>query len=353
MQRTIIESPYKGTPSEVARNEAYARKCMLHSLEQGEAPFLSHLLYTQVLEDTLKPQRSMGINAGLAWGEKADKVAVYTDLGITDGMALGVQHYTKLGIPIEYRSIGKDKAEGISIVVFKWNKKKYRTKFTSEHVNRFFKMIDKHVSIPHRKICITDDAQGIDKHIHVVPLWENPCERYAKDHDQKPNCFYRLKMFSSQMKNLIGERFVWMDLDAIIMDNIDDLLLDQADLKMWRVDGEYMPCNGSMVLHRLGTREEIWTRFNPDAVHPVTGLRKAGMIGSDQAWIGTMLTDIEKENTFGQKDGIYSYRCHIKKILDRGDPMPKNCRIVFFHGKENPWDSKLFHSHQWIQDAYS
>ena len=50
MSKVILESPYAG---DVERNIEYAKLCMKHSLTMGEAPLLSHLLYTQVLDDTI------------------------------------------------------------------------------------------------------------------------------------------------------------------------------------------------------------------------------------------------------------------------------------------------------------
>lgn len=104
MIKVIIESPYAG---DVERNEHYARLCMKDCFDRGEAPFASHLLYTQpnVLDDTIPSERSLGINAGLLWGACADKTVVYTDLGISIGMGYGITTAENANRPIEYRTI--------------------------------------------------------------------------------------------------------------------------------------------------------------------------------------------------------------------------------------------------------
>jgi len=70
MRRVIVESPYKGNLIQRWFNRRYARACLHDCLRRGEAPFASHLLYTQpgVLRDGVALEREQGIRAGLAWG---------------------------------------------------------------------------------------------------------------------------------------------------------------------------------------------------------------------------------------------------------------------------------------------
>jgi|TARA_R100001460_G_scaffold80984_1_gene121907 hypothetical protein len=98
----VIESPYKG---KVKQNVAYAQKCMSDSLLRGECPFASHLLYTQVLDDTVPELRSMGMSRAFEWYRHADLMAVYIDKGISDGMKMGMEVAEKLGIEIVYRTL--------------------------------------------------------------------------------------------------------------------------------------------------------------------------------------------------------------------------------------------------------
>lgn len=100
----LLESPNAG---DIEANLTYARKCMHDCFKRGEAPYASHLLYTQkgVLDDNIPEERMLGIEAGLLWGSKSDKTVVYTDLGISSGMEYGIQNAIKAGRMIDYRSI--------------------------------------------------------------------------------------------------------------------------------------------------------------------------------------------------------------------------------------------------------
>lgn len=102
----IIETPFAGAEEE---NVIYARRCMRDCLTRGEAPFASHLLYTQpgVLNDDLPCERKLGIDAGLEWGKMAQKTVVYTDRGISPGMKYGIERAKKDGREIEYRKLKK------------------------------------------------------------------------------------------------------------------------------------------------------------------------------------------------------------------------------------------------------
>lgn len=98
----VIESPLSG---DFITNTVYARMAIYDSVTRGEAPLASHLLYTQVLDDTDPGHRRLGMEAGFAWNRHADKIAVYTGLGISGGMQAGIDRATAAGIPIEYRDL--------------------------------------------------------------------------------------------------------------------------------------------------------------------------------------------------------------------------------------------------------
>lgn len=100
----IIESPYAG---DVKKNEKYAREAMRDCLLRGEAPYASHLLYTQpgVLDDNIPDERTLGIEAGFEFRALAAKTVVYKDLGYSRGMILGIENSKKRGIPVEERTL--------------------------------------------------------------------------------------------------------------------------------------------------------------------------------------------------------------------------------------------------------
>ncbi len=108
MNRVIIESPF-GSPdfSIIRRNILYTRHAVRDSLERGEAPWCSHLFYPQpgILNDHDADERLWGFNAGLAWGDTALLRVVYDDLGVTDGMRMGIEHGLANEQTVEFRQL--------------------------------------------------------------------------------------------------------------------------------------------------------------------------------------------------------------------------------------------------------
>ncbi len=100
----IVESPYAG---DIEKNLSYARAAVRDCILKGEAPFASHLLYTQagILRDENPVERALGIEVGLVFGAVASKTVVYADLGISAGMRHGIRQAMEVNRYIEYRSL--------------------------------------------------------------------------------------------------------------------------------------------------------------------------------------------------------------------------------------------------------
>ena len=119
MDFVIVESPFatsslvfkdgRGCVIEETDNVAYARACLHDCLvNHGEAPYASHLLYTQpgVLDDTVPEERKLGIEAGLELGRHALRRIFYIDRGISKGMKWGWKFGNENEQPFEIRVLG-------------------------------------------------------------------------------------------------------------------------------------------------------------------------------------------------------------------------------------------------------
>lgn len=97
IKRVCIESPYAASETYTVQEHVhYAQRCMKDSLDMGEAPYLGHLLYTQVYDDAEPEERAVGIKAHLAWMGVADYVVFYVDAGVSRGMHEGFKRALEL-----------------------------------------------------------------------------------------------------------------------------------------------------------------------------------------------------------------------------------------------------------------
>lgn len=104
MQLVVIESPFKGKNDEQrALYKFYLAAAMLDSLRRGEAPFASHALYPQFLDDNIPEHRALGLACGKRFLACCELVAFYVDHGISPGMQEALDYASKYNIHHEFR----------------------------------------------------------------------------------------------------------------------------------------------------------------------------------------------------------------------------------------------------------
>lgn len=244
-----------------------------------------------------------------------------------------------------------------SVVVWKWKKPGYRSTFTSAHVNVMRAMVKRHYPFPHRFVCVTDDAEGIHPKVEVVTLDHLAEVTGDKGADLLklknatwpgvgPSCYIRLRAFSSEFRGLVGERFVSIDLDCVITDDLTPLWSREEDFVIYAPASAGHHYNGSMWMMTCGSRAQVWEKFDPNS-SPARS-NAAGCNGSDQGWIQYVLGRGEARWT--ADDGIFAYKRDC--LARRRGGLPPGARVVVFHGKPDPWDRRALQHSPWIKDHY-
>lgn len=234
--------------------------------------------------------------------------------------------------------------EILDVVCWRWHTPGYRSTFGPETVNVLRNMVRRWYPAPHRFSCITDDAAGIDRDIRIIPLPRHFESVPNPGGPWNPSCYRRLWAFSDEAAHVIGPRFVSLDLDCVIVGDLRPLWDRPEDFVIWGDTAKGTPYNGSMWLHRAGTRQRVWDAFDPTR-SPAEG-RRRGYIGSDQAWIAVCLGPDEAKWT--ARDGVYSFGNELK---NGRLPLPADARVVMMHGKTDPWDD-FCQSIPWIRAEY-
>jgi hypothetical protein len=242
----------------------------------------------------------------------------------------------------------------LDVVTWKWKPVAgYRSSFPGEAVNVLQRMVARHYPRPHRFTCITDDPAGIDASaVRIIPIWDTYANVPNPSNARNPSCYRRLRAFSAEAAGLIGSRILSLDMDVVITGDLTGIFDRSEDFVIWG-GGNVVPnkpdlynwYNGSLWLLRAGSRQRVWTEFDP--AHSPRRAHAAGCRGSDQGWIAHCLGPNEAK--FSLTDGVYSYRNH---VLPKGGELPDAARIVIFHGKHDPWDADVQQRHAWVRQHW-
>ena len=105
---TVIASPYAGDRE---RNDAYMRRAIKDSIARGESPYVPHAIFPLVLPDDVAESREKSIELGARWLTSASRLAVYADLGVSEGMRQEIERAGAFGCPVERRYLDRKGCE--------------------------------------------------------------------------------------------------------------------------------------------------------------------------------------------------------------------------------------------------
>lgn len=106
MKLVYICSPYAG---DIESNTRFAKDACRYAAKQGCASVAVHLLYPQILDDSIPAQREAGIRMGLRVLASCDELWICGSR-ISHGMSCEIAEAERLGIPI--RCITEEQIQG-------------------------------------------------------------------------------------------------------------------------------------------------------------------------------------------------------------------------------------------------
>lgn len=211
---------------------------------------------------------------------------------------------------------------------------RFGNKYGQEYVIRLRNMVERHLNVPYKFWCLTDDPAPIEGVTSII----RPNQGYKK------GWWHKVHMFESSMP--IPGRILYMDLDVVIHNNIDKLAT------MWTEDfvgirdfnrkfhPGYKYLNSSVMAWNAGSQNYIFDKFkqNPEYAMRMQGDQdwtwaqaKKHMKFWPDKWIQSYKWEIRSRSELGMQHGIRKF----KTIRD--DIVPdKECCIAVFHGEPNP-----------------
>ena len=211
----------------------------------------------------------------------------------------------------------------LTVLCWKWG-----SKYAPEHVNALRRQVARFYARPHRFVCCTNDARGLDADITVVPDPEDFAALRSPHGAAFPACYRRLRIFAPDAAALFGERFVCLDIDMVLVADVAPLWDRAEPFVAYRDPLHPTQICGSMMLLTAGALPVVWDGFNPTRSPSLA--RAAGFRGSDQAWISFCARGAP---TWGPEDGVYSYR---KDVAGKG--LPAGALVIVYHGSPKPWE---------------
>lgn len=189
-------------------------------------------------------------------------------------------------------------------------------KYHDYYVQRLQREVKKHLSLPHRFICISDHS--IDRVITMQPPTD------------LPGWWGKIGLFKPGVATTTN---LWLDLDVVITGSLDDLVERYGNCTLaaannWAKSGHGGVQSSVMVWKQSKYTLPIYKEFQKEWARwpPVND----GGLWGDQEWI-TQLRDSGKlDVTPIFPPWIRSYKYHCRQGL------PNDCRVVVFHGKPDP-----------------
>lgn len=231
----------------------------------------------------------------------------------------------------------------ITVVLWKWG-----TKYTNGHVKRMQSMLTRHLTLPHRIVCITDRPNEVPAGVTPAPMppvlsWDNKGMR-------------RMWLYSAKAGRL-GDRLFQLDLDVILTGNIDAIAARPEPFVIWKSDSNWKDkwaYNATVMLISPGAKDDVWQRWIKDP----RGVFKAAddhgwgpKVNSDQA-LACYLLEGQDVPVWTEADGIRAYRVFAGKHGERGQVLPAGTRIVSFHGPRDPSIPDLQQKSPWIAEHW-
>lgn len=213
----------------------------------------------------------------------------------------------------------------VNVVCMKWG-----DKYGADYVVTLRNMVARHLSRPHRFVCITDAPEHLPREIETLPL--PPCPVIP---GREREAWRKLSLFGPRLGDLSGPT-LFLDLDLVVVDALDPLF-DFAPGRFCIIHNWTHPDrrvgNSSVFRFEIGRHPQVLERYVRDPVKVVSSHR------NEQIFLTRCIDETDRA-LWWPSAWCVSFKKH---CLPRGlaklalpSRMPAGARIVVFHGDPNP-----------------
>ncbi|NYT52836.1 MAG: glycosyltransferase [Candidatus Vesicomyosocius endoextente] len=225
----------------------------------------------------------------------------------------------------------------VNIICIKWG-----DKFPVKYVNRLFGMVSRHLSIPFRFICFTENNTGIRSEVEIqdLPKLDLPLGLLERG-------WRKLTIFKNNFGDLSGST-LFLDLDIVVVGNLDefftfpgDFLIAHDKKKPKKIEG-----NSSIFRFEIGKYSKILSYFEKNFELVKSEVRH------EQAYLSRELHKQDKLKYWPDEwVPSFKYRCCPSWIKSwfQAPFIPKNAKVILFHGLPNPHEAIIGCSKKWYR----
>lgn len=227
----------------------------------------------------------------------------------------------------------------IKVVCVKWG-----TEFSAEYVNKLYYGIKRNTTIPFKFYCFTEDSTSINSNVKILPFSID----YLKG--------WWNKMYLFHPDNGLSGDVLFLDLDVLITNNIDDFLQPRDNFTIMckgifdSNPKENNIFNSSMYLFNHDKMSYMWDIF-------VKNIEDMAKLKGDQCFLSKYL-DHSKVDIFQKlfPDRLKSYKWD---CYENG--FPAGTSMIHFHGNPRPHQAisetitaggKIYKPRSWVKDYW-
>ncbi len=233
-----------------------------------------------------------------------------------------------------------------NVICMKWG-----TLYGAEYVNRLYGMVQRHLRLPHRFICFTDNTEGIRSEVEALPIPEI-------DQPSIPGRWRKQRVFVNPLYDLQGTA-LFLDLDVVIVGCLDDFFTYPGEFVMIKDWGRTQGIGNSSVFRfQVNQHSDLLEEFrkNWQSIHE--------RFPNEQEY----LTDFMRRKgvlSFWPAEWCVSFKRHclprFPRNLWQAPTFPPHSRIVVFHGHPKPHEAlmakrknlfKQIYPAHWIADYW-
>ena len=225
----------------------------------------------------------------------------------------------------------------LNVICMKWG-----TKYSPEYVNKLYSMVARHLSLPFRFVCFTDDADGIKDGVEIYGL---PSVQIPNGSPERG--WRKLTVFGETVAQLKG-RCLFLDLDVVVVGNLDQFCkIDSTFCLAFDEKKKNSKIgNSSVFLFDALTHSPVLENFNQNAEEVIKTYR------NEQAYLSAVM-DKKGVLSFFPEDWCpsFKYHCVHKFPLNFlfAPKIPINSKIILFHGNPEPFDAIHGRSRSWYR----